>query len=131
MVRGRSSGNKTEPFAAFRPLSVIRLKRLILLTRARHAASLHRCISCIRWRMSATQSAREPEVKDARISAGRAFFLNASFVAALLVLSQLPLLEARPVVRDSIVAEPSKYGSPNPWWIARRFYRQEYRQEIA
>ena len=42
MARRQLSGNKTEPVAAFRPLSVIRLERLILLTRARHAASLHR-----------------------------------------------------------------------------------------
>jgi hypothetical protein len=38
-----------------------------------------------------------------RLSAGRAFFLNAAFVAGLLVLSQLPALESRPVVRTSIV----------------------------
>jgi hypothetical protein len=38
-----------------------------------------------------------------RLSAGRAFLLNASFVAALLVLSQLPLLDQRPVVSASIV----------------------------
>jgi len=36
------------------------------------------------------------------LSAGRAFLLNALFVAGLLVLSQLPLLAARPVVRGSI-----------------------------
>jgi hypothetical protein len=38
-----------------------------------------------------------------RLSAGRAFLVNGSFVIALLVLSQLPLLDARPVVRTSIV----------------------------
>jgi hypothetical protein len=38
-----------------------------------------------------------------RLSAGRAFFLNAGFVASLLVLSRLPLLDSRPVVRISIV----------------------------
>ena len=38
-----------------------------------------------------------------RLSAGRAFLLNASFIVGLLVLSQLPLLESRPVVRASIV----------------------------
>jgi hypothetical protein len=39
-----------------------------------------------------------------QLSAGRAFLLNAAFVAGMLVLSQLPLLDARPVVRTSIVA---------------------------
>jgi len=38
-----------------------------------------------------------------RLSAGRAFSLNAAFVVGLLVLSRLPLLDARPVVRSSIV----------------------------
>jgi hypothetical protein len=37
-----------------------------------------------------------------RISAGRAFLLNAGFAAGLLVLSQLPILQERPVVRSSI-----------------------------
>jgi hypothetical protein len=39
-----------------------------------------------------------------RLSAGGAFALNASFVVALLVLSQLPVLEQRPTVRTSIAA---------------------------
>ena len=39
-----------------------------------------------------------------RLSAGRAFALNGGFVAALLVLSQLPLLQQRPTVRASMVA---------------------------
>jgi hypothetical protein len=38
-----------------------------------------------------------------RLSAGGAFALNAAFVAALLVLSQLSVLQQRPVVRSSIV----------------------------
>jgi hypothetical protein len=38
-----------------------------------------------------------------RLSAGRAFSLNAVFVVGMLVLSQLPMLDARPVVRSSIV----------------------------
>ena len=38
-----------------------------------------------------------------RLFAGGAFLLNAGFVGGLLVLSQLPLLEPRPVVRASIV----------------------------
>src|SRR5262245_7348191 len=38
-----------------------------------------------------------------RLSARDAFLINAAFVAAMLVLSQLPLLDARPVVRASIV----------------------------
>jgi len=38
-----------------------------------------------------------------RLSAGGAFSLNACFVVGLLVLSQLPVLDARPVVRVSIV----------------------------
>ena len=38
-----------------------------------------------------------------RLSARGAFLLNAAFVVGLLVLSQLPLLDARPVVRASIV----------------------------
>jgi hypothetical protein len=40
----------------------------------------------------------------ARLSAGGAFALNACFVAGLLVLSQLSVLQARPIVRASIVA---------------------------
>ena len=39
-----------------------------------------------------------------RLSARGAFLLNAAFIVALLVLSQLPLLDQRPVVRTSIVA---------------------------
>jgi len=39
----------------------------------------------------------------ARLSAGRAFLLNAAFVAAMLILSQLPLLDDRPMVRTSIL----------------------------
>jgi len=39
-----------------------------------------------------------------RLSAGSAFALTACFVAGLLVLSQLSVLEARPVVRASVVA---------------------------
>jgi hypothetical protein len=39
-----------------------------------------------------------------RLSARGAFLLNAAFVAALVVLSQLPLLDGRPVVRSSILA---------------------------
>ena len=38
-----------------------------------------------------------------RLSARGAFLVNAAFVVGLLVLSQLPLLDARPVVRASIV----------------------------
>ena len=38
-----------------------------------------------------------------QLSGGRAFLLNLAFVAGLLVLSQLPLLQPRPVVRASIV----------------------------
>ena len=38
-----------------------------------------------------------------RLSARDAFLVNAAFVAGMLVLSQLPLLDARPVVRASIV----------------------------
>jgi hypothetical protein len=38
-----------------------------------------------------------------RLSAGRAFVLNAGFIAGLLVLSQLPLVEERTVVRSSIL----------------------------
>ncbi len=39
----------------------------------------------------------------AQLPAGRAFLLNAAFVAAMLILSQLSLLDERPVVRTSIV----------------------------
>ena len=38
-----------------------------------------------------------------QLSARGAFFLNAAFVAGLLILSQLPLLESRPVVRASVL----------------------------
>ena len=38
------------------------------------------------------------------LSAGGAFVFNSCFVAGLLVLSQLPLLQQRPAVRTSIVA---------------------------
>ena len=38
-----------------------------------------------------------------RLSAGGAFLVNAAFVVALLVLSQLPLLDQRPVVRATLV----------------------------
>ncbi|HWN84121.1 MAG TPA: hypothetical protein VNN99_03185 [Vicinamibacterales bacterium] len=55
----------------------------------------------------AATSARTPAttpIAGTRISAGRAFALNACFVAGLLVLSQLSLLQQRPTVRASIVA---------------------------
>ena len=39
----------------------------------------------------------------ARLSAGGAFLLNSTFVVGLLALSQLPMLEPRPVVRASMV----------------------------
>jgi hypothetical protein len=44
-----------------------------------------------------------PQYQHTAISRWRAFLLNAAFVAGLLVLSQLPVLESRPVVRASIV----------------------------
>jgi hypothetical protein len=55
----------------------------------------------------AVASARTPAaapVSGTRLSAGSAFALNACFVAGLLVLSQLPLLQQRPTVRTSVVA---------------------------
>jgi hypothetical protein len=56
----------------------------------------------------ATSRARTPAVAAqpaaTRLSAGGAFALNACFVAGLLVLSQLSLLQQRPTVRASIVA---------------------------
>jgi hypothetical protein len=45
-----------------------------------------------------------PPTVSTRLSAGGAFLLNGSFIAGLLALSQLPVLQARPVVRASIVA---------------------------
>ena len=54
----------------------------------------------------AARSARNTTVAPAagtRLSAGGAFALNACFVAALLVLSQLSLLQERSTVRASIV----------------------------
>ncbi len=59
-----------------------------------------------RSRGSAT-SARTPAAAPAAgtsLSAGGAFVINACFVAGLLVLSQLPLLQQRPAVRASIAA---------------------------
>src|SRR5690242_362080 len=50
---------------------------------------------------SAGPAAQAP-VFTTEISARGAFFLNAAFVFALLVLSQLPVLDQRPVVRASI-----------------------------
>ena len=44
-----------------------------------------------------------PATFTTRLSAGGAFALNAAFVVGLLVLSQLPVLDARPVVRSSTV----------------------------
>jgi hypothetical protein len=59
-----------------------------------------------RTRRTATP-ARTPAaapVAETRISAARAFLLNGCFVAGLLLLSQLPLLQQRTVVRASVVA---------------------------
>ena len=56
---------------------------------------------------SAEATARKPVAAPAagtRLSAGGAFALNAGFVAGLLVLSQLSLLQQRPTVRASVVA---------------------------
>jgi hypothetical protein len=52
---------------------------------------------------SSAGSAEATTAFSARLSARNAFFVNAAFVAGLLVLSQLPLLDSRPVVRGSIV----------------------------
>jgi hypothetical protein len=52
-----------------------------------------------------------------RLSAARAFALNAGFVAGLLVLSQLSLLEQRPTVRASVVAAALFLGA----WSALLF----------
>ena len=59
-----------------------------------------------RSRRSATSARRlaAAPLAGIRISAGRAFLLNAGFVAALLILSQLSLLQERPVVRASVVS---------------------------
>jgi hypothetical protein len=47
---------------------------------------------------------RESTARIERIrGSGGAFFLNAAFVVGLLVLTQLPMLEPRPIVRASIV----------------------------
>ena len=57
-------------------------------------------------RPMATASARPATaapIFSTRLSARGAFLVNAAFVVALLVLSQLPLLDQRPVVRASIV----------------------------
>src|SRR6202165_5175132 len=54
----------------------------------------------------AATSAQTPAAAPAagtRLSAGGAFVLNACFVAGLLVLSQLSLLQQRPAVRASVV----------------------------
>jgi hypothetical protein len=52
----------------------------------------------------AAAAATAPPAFSTRLSARGAFLVNAAFVAGLLVLSQLPILDARPVVRGSIVA---------------------------
>ncbi len=49
------------------------------------------------------RAAADPGGRAFDLSARGAFALHGAFVAALLVLSQLPLLDDRPVVRDSIV----------------------------
>ena len=53
--------------------------------------------------MTAPAGSAVPPVLTARLSARGAFLLNGAFVVALLGLSQLPLLDQRPVVRASIV----------------------------
>ena len=71
------------------------------MTKSRRAATSARTPA------SAEATARKPAAAPAagtRLSAGSAFALNACFVAGLLVLSQLSLLQQRPVVRASIVA---------------------------
>ena len=50
-----------------------------------------------------------------RLSARGAFLVGAAFVAGLLVLSQLPLLESRPVVRASIVGAALVLLAWNTW----------------
>src|SRR5262245_46432218 len=53
---------------------------------------------------TAVEPAGAVPVEGIRISAGRAFLVNACFVAGLLVLGQLSVLQERPVVRASVVA---------------------------
>jgi hypothetical protein len=55
-----------------------------------------------------------------RLSAGRAFLLNACFVVGLLVLSQLPMLQPRPVVRASIVGAALVVWSALLFGVLRR-----------
>ncbi len=59
--------------------------------------------SSVAMRASAGPDAAEAPPFSTRLSARGAFLLNAAFVVGLLVLSQLPLLDQRPVVRMSIV----------------------------
>jgi hypothetical protein len=54
-------------------------------------------------RKAATVPAKPAPTFSTRLSAAKAFLLNACFVGALLVLSQLPVLQQRPVVRGSII----------------------------
>jgi hypothetical protein len=67
------------------------------MTRSRRAATPARTPA------SARATAAAPDAST-RLSSGGAFALNACFVAGLLVLSQLSLLQQRPTVRTSIVA---------------------------
>jgi len=53
---------------------------------------------------SSAQTAAVTPVSATGLSAGGAFVLSACFVAGLLVLSQLSVLQQRPVVRASIIA---------------------------
>src|SRR5262245_39088439 len=72
------------------------------MARSRRAVTSARTPASVK--ATAGKPAATAPVVGTRISAARAFLLNACFVAGLLVLSQLSLLQERPVVRSSIVA---------------------------
>ena len=82
-------------------------------TSARTPASARSCREATRQPVLDVRSASGPHpagkpaaaapVHSTRLSAGGAFALNTCFVASLLVLSQLSLLEQRPTVRAAIV----------------------------
>jgi len=71
-------------------------------------ARSRRAVTVARTPASAKATAGKPAAAapaaGTRIPAVRAFLLNACFVAGLLVLSQLSLLQQRPTVRASVVA---------------------------
>ena len=79
----------------------------------------------------AAESAPAPRLDSRKLSARGAFLLNGAFVAGLLLLSQLPALDARPVVSTSIAGAAIALLLWSVWLFGVLWRGQQVTLEIA